>query len=63
MLPRELESKRAISRELRGEPVRPPGGEGKKTTRESEKEPPFQEELRLLLEKHGVEYDERYLWT
>jgi REP element-mobilizing transposase RayT len=23
----------------------------------------FQEELRLLLEKHGVEYDERYLWT
>lgn len=23
----------------------------------------FQDELRLLLEKHGVEYDERYLWT
>lgn len=23
----------------------------------------FQEELRLMLEKHGVEYDERYLWT
>ena len=23
----------------------------------------FQEELRLLLDKHGVEYDERYLWT
>jgi REP element-mobilizing transposase RayT len=22
----------------------------------------FQDELRLLLEKHGVEYDERYLW-
>jgi REP element-mobilizing transposase RayT len=23
----------------------------------------FQDELRLLLEKHGVVYDERYLWT
>jgi putative transposase len=23
----------------------------------------FQEELRLMLEKHCVEYDERYLWT
>ena len=23
----------------------------------------FQDELRLMLEKHGVEYDERYLWT
>jgi REP element-mobilizing transposase RayT len=23
----------------------------------------FQEELRLLLAKHGVEYDEQYLWT
>jgi putative transposase len=23
----------------------------------------FQEELQLLLEKHAIEYDERYLWT
>jgi len=23
----------------------------------------FQEELRTLLEKHGVEYDERYIWN
>jgi putative transposase len=23
----------------------------------------FQDELRLMLEKHGMEYDERYLWT
>ena len=22
----------------------------------------FQEELRILLDKHGIEYDERYLW-
>lgn len=23
----------------------------------------FQEALRLLLDKHGLEYDERYLWN
>ena len=23
----------------------------------------FQDELRMLLEKHGVEYDERYIWN
>ena len=30
---------------------------------EHHKQRGFQEELRLLLDKHGLEYDERYLWN
>lgn len=30
--------------------------------REHHRKRTFQEELRTLLEKHGVEYDERYIW-
>ena len=30
--------------------------------REHHKARPFQEEYRKFLEKHGIEYDERYVW-
>ena len=32
------------------------------TQREHHRKCTFQEELRALLEKHGVDYDERYIW-
>ena len=32
------------------------------TQREHHRKRTFQEELRALLERHGIEYDERYMW-
>jgi hypothetical protein len=33
-----------------------------KNQREHHRNKSFQEEYRELLEKHGIEYDERYIW-
>ena len=33
-----------------------------KNQREHHRKKSFQEEYRELLEKHGIEYDERYIW-
>lgn len=33
------------------------------TQEEHHRRKPFQEELIALLNAHGIEYDERYLWT
>ena len=33
-----------------------------KTQEEHHRKLPFQEEFRQLLKKHGIEFDERYLW-